>query len=43
MIAQLFIATAELVITTGTQTNGANGKIEIQPVTVERNISKCSI
>ena len=37
-----FIPTAELVISTGTQTNEANTEIQTQPVTVETKISKCS-
>ena len=35
MIAPIFIPTAVLVISTGTQTNQTNAEIEIQPVTVE--------
>ena len=35
VIAQIFILTAELVISTGTQTNQANAEIETQPVTVK--------
>ena len=42
MIAQIFIPTAELVTSTGTQNNDANGEIEIQLVFVEAKISKCS-
>ena len=37
-----FIPTAELVLSTGTQTNEANAEIQTQPVTVETKISKCS-
>ena len=42
VIAQIFIPTAELVTSTGTQNNDANGEIEIQLVFVEAKISKCS-
>ena len=42
MIEQIFTPTAELVITTGTQTNEANAEIEMQPVIIETKISKCS-
>ena len=42
MIVQILIPTAELVIPTGIQTNGANAKIETQPVTVEVKMRKCS-
>ena len=38
VVAQIFIPTAELVISTGTQTNEANAEIEAQPVTVETKI-----
>ena len=41
-IAQIFIPTADLVVPTGTQTNDVNTEIEIQPVTVEAKITKCS-
>ena len=40
MITQMFNPTVELVIPTGTQTNGANTETEKQPVTVETKISK---
>ena len=39
--AQIFLPTAELVIPTGIATNGANGEIETQAVTLEAKISKC--
>ena len=42
MIARISISTAELVLPTGTQTNEPNAEIEIQPVTVETKINKCS-
>ena len=42
MIAQTFIATAELAIPTGTKTNEANAEIETQRVTVEARIRMCS-
>ena len=42
VIAQILIPTAEIVIPTGIQTNGANAEIETQPVTVEVKIRKCS-
>ena len=42
VIAQIFIATAELIIPTGKQTNEANAEIETQPVTVEARMRKCS-
>ena len=42
VIAQIFIPTAELVIPKGTQTNEADSEIEIQPVTLEVKITKCS-
>ena len=35
VITQIFVPNAELVITTGTQTNEAKAEIEIQPVTIE--------
>ena len=41
IIAQMFIPTAELVISTEKQTNEANAEIEMQPVTAEARISKC--
>ena len=34
MVAETFILTAKIVITTGTQTNVANTEIETQPGTV---------
>ena len=42
LIPQIFIPTAELVISTGTQTNKAIPEIETQPITVETEISNCS-
>ena len=42
LIAQIFVTTAELAITTGIAINEANAEIETQPVTVEFKISKCS-
>ena len=42
MIAQGFNSTAELAVSTVSQTNKANTEIETQPVTVEAKISKCS-
>ena len=42
VIAQFLIPTADLLIPTGTPTNEENAEIEIQPVTVETKISKCS-
>ena len=42
VIAQIFNPTAELVMPTRIQTNGANAEIEAQRVTVEAKISKCS-
>ena len=42
VIAQTFIPNVDLRIPTGTQTNEANGEIEIQPVAVEAKISQCS-
>ena len=36
----IFVPTAELVITTVTQTNEANAEIETQPVIIEDRISK---
>ena len=40
VIAQIFIPTADLEITTVTQANEVNAEIEIQPVTFEARISK---
>ena len=40
VIAQSFIPNAELVIPTEKQTTEANAETEIQPVTVESEISK---
>ena len=42
VIADIFVPTAELVIPKGIATNEANTEIEMQPVTVEAKISKCS-
>ena len=42
MLAQIYIPTAELSISTGIATNEANTEIEAQPVTAETKISKCS-
>ena len=42
VIGQMFIPTAELVISTEIATNEANDEIEMQPVIVEARISKCS-
>ena len=41
MIAQSFIPTGELEMSTGTQTNEENAEIETQPAIVEAKISKC--
>ena len=41
VIAKLFVPTAELVISTGTQTDEENEKNETQPVIVDAKISKC--
>ena len=35
MVAKIYISTAELVMTVGTETKEANREIEIQPVTVK--------
>ena len=43
VIAQIFIVAAELAIPTGIATKEAKPKIEINPVTVEAKISKCSV
>ena len=43
VIAEIFDATAELVITTGTPTTEAKAEIKTQPVKVECKISKCSM
>ena len=40
VIAQIFIPTADLEITTVTQANEVNAEIETQPVTFEARISK---
>ena len=37
VIAQMFIPTAKLVIPTGPQTNEANGEIETEPGSFQRN------
>ena len=42
VLAQIYIPTAELSISTGIATNEANTEIEAQPVTAETKISKCS-
>ena len=41
VIAQIFIPTAELIMSTGTQIKLANAEIETHPVTVEAKIIKC--
>ena len=41
VIAQIFIPTEKLEITTGTQANKANANIKKQLVTVEAKMSKC--
>ena len=43
MIVQFFIPMAELVISTGKQTNEADVEIETQPVTVESNMQVLNI
>ena len=43
VIAQIFIPTAELEITTVTQANEVNAEIKTQPVTFEARISKFAI
>ena len=42
LIPQIFVPTAELVIPAGMVTNEANAEIEMEPATVETNISKFS-
>ena len=42
VIPQIFVPTAELVIPAGMVTNEANAEIEMEPATVETNISKFS-
>ena len=42
VITQVFIPTAELVISTGTQTNEVNTETETQPATVKDGICKFS-
>ena len=42
IIAQVFNATAELAIPTGTPTNEANPEIETQPLTAEKKTRKCT-
>ena len=42
LIAEIFIPTTKLIIPTGTKTNEVNTEIQIQTVTVETQIKKCS-
>ena len=42
VIVQVFIPIAELAIPTRTHTNDVNAEIEMQAVTVETKIRKCS-
>ena len=43
MIAQIFVPIAELVTTTGIQTNEVNTEIETQPIIVKARISKWQV